>query len=69
MAATSAAMLRVFATSSRTTTPYNTAGGNAAFMFAASPLPVTRPMRAHIDWIAAISGNASGIVHSMLRPN
>ena len=31
--------------------------------------PVTRPMRAHMDWIAAIRGKASGIVHSMLRPN
>ena len=27
------------------------------------------PMRAHMDWIAAINGKASGIVHSMLSPN
>ena len=69
MAATSAAMLRVLATSSKSTTPWSTIGGKAALMLAASPLPVTRPMSAHMDWIAAISGNATGMVHSMLRPN
>ena len=69
MAATSAAMLRVLATSSSSTTPRSTIGGNAVLMLAASPLPVTRPIRAHMDWIAAISGKASGMVHSMLRPN
>ena len=38
-------------------------------ILAASPFPVTRPIRAHMDWTAAINGNASGIVHSMSRPN
>ena len=55
--------------SSSSTTPWSTFGGNAVLIFAASPFPVTRPMNPHIDWIAAISGKASGIVHSMLRPN
>ncbi len=67
MAATSAAMLRVLAISSSSTTPRSTIGGNAVLMLAASPLPVTRPIRAQIDWIAAISGKHSGIVQSMLQ--
>ena len=37
-------------------------------MLAASPFPVTRPIRAQMDWIAAIKGKASGIVQSMLKP-
>jgi hypothetical protein len=69
MAATSAAMLSVFATSSYNTTDLIIKGGNASLMLAASPLPVTRPMDAHMYWIADISGKASGMVHSMLNPN
>ena len=51
-------MLSVLATSSSSTTPRSTTGGKAPLMLAARPLPVTRPMRAHIDCIAAISGKA-----------
>ena len=43
--------------------------GKTDLIFAASPRPVTRPMRAHMDWTAAMRGKASGIVQSMLRPN
>ena len=56
MAARSAPMFKVLATSSSRTTTCTTPGGKACLMLAASPLPVTRPMRAQIDWIAAISG-------------
>ena len=56
IAATSAAMFSVLAISSSATTDLSTAGGNVLLMFAARPRPVTRPMQAHVDWIAAISG-------------
>jgi hypothetical protein len=46
-----------------------TMGGNAFLMLAASYFPVTRPMDAHMYWIAAMSGNANGIVHNILSPN
>ena len=62
-------MLSVLAISSSSTTPRSTTGGNAVLMLAARPLPVTRPIRAQIDWIAAISGKHSGMVHSICRPN
>ena len=48
IAATSAAMLRVFGINS-STTPLRTLGGNAVLIFAANPRPVTRPIRPHID--------------------
>ncbi len=69
MAATSAAILSVLAISSNNTTDLMTMGGKASLMLAASPLPVTRPIEAHMYWIAAINGKASGIVHNMLSPN
>ncbi len=69
MAATSAPMFSVLAISSSPTTALITTGGKALLMFAASPRPVTRPMRAHMACIAAISGRASGIVQSMSSPN
>jgi hypothetical protein len=69
MAATSAAMLRTLAISSSITTPNNTIGENAILMLAASPLPVTLPMQAHIDCIADIKGKANGIVHNISNPN
>jgi len=69
MAATSAAIFSVLVINNSKTTPLSTIGGNAVLMLAASPLPVTRPICAHMDWIAAINGLAKGIVQSMLRPN
>ena len=69
MAATSAAIFSVLAISNSKTTPLRTMGGNADLILAASPLPVTLPICAHIAWIADISGYATGIVQSMLRPN
>ena len=69
MAATSAAIFSVLATTSSSTTTRSTDCGKAALMFAAKPLPVTRPMRAHMDWTAAISGKHSGMVQSIFRPN
>jgi hypothetical protein len=65
----SAAMFSVFATSSMPTTPSNTGRGNRALMFAASPRPVTCPMRALISWMAAIKGSVMTTVHSMAKPN
>ena len=56
MAAMSAAMLRVLATSRSSTAPYNTHAGNASLMLTASLLPVTRPIRPHIDCTADIRG-------------
>ena len=49
MAATSAAMLSILAISSSPTTLCRTTGGNASLMLAASPLPVVRPMSAHMN--------------------
>ena len=69
MAATSAAMLSVLAINKSRTTPFRTIGGNVDLILAASPLPVARPICAHMIWIAAMSGYASGMVQSMLRPN
>ena len=69
MAATSAAMLSVIATSRKITTPLRIMGGNDSLMLAASPLPVTRPMRLHIDWMETINGKERGMVQSMFRPN
>jgi hypothetical protein len=34
-----------------------------------SPRPVTRPMRALISWMPAISGYDSAIVHRKAKPN
>ena len=42
--------------SSEATAIRSTAGGKDPLMFAASPRPVTRPMRAHMDWMADING-------------
>jgi hypothetical protein len=36
--------------------PVSAIGGNVVLMLAASPFPVTRPIYAHMDWIAAIKG-------------
>ena len=47
-AATSAATSGVFATNTSRKTVRSTNGGNASLMLAASPLPVTRPIRAHV---------------------
>ncbi len=56
MAATSAAMFRVLAISSSTTAPITTQAGKTDLRLAARPLPVTRPIRAQIDWMTAIRG-------------
>jgi hypothetical protein len=37
-------------------------------MFPAMPCPVTRPMRALISWIAAISGKVNSITQHMANP-
>ncbi len=49
-------MFTVLATNSRSTMPPTSERGSTRVMFAARPSPVTRPMRAQIDWIAVISG-------------
>ena len=49
-------MLSVFAMSRASTTLLRTTGGNAVLMLAARPFPVVRPMNAHMDWIADMSG-------------
>jgi len=61
-------MFSVLAISNSATTALSTVGGNALLIFAARPRPVTRPMLAHMAWIDAISGYASGIIQSMLSP-
>ena len=38
-------------------------------MLPAMPWPVTRPMRALISWIAAISGKVNSIIQHMAKPN
>jgi hypothetical protein len=38
-------------------------------MLPASPAPVTRPIRAQISWITAMSGYEKSIVHSKPNPN
>jgi len=37
-------------------------------MLPANPLPVTRPMRAHISCTVAISGSVQGASHNMPKP-
>ncbi len=49
-------MFKTLAMSSDETAIRSTEGGKEALMFAASPRPVTRPMRAHMDWMADING-------------
>ena len=56
IAAMSAAMLMVLATSRDSTRIARSQAGNTRFTLAARPWPVTRPIRATIDWIAASSG-------------
>ena len=56
MAATSAAIFSVLAINNSKTTPLSTIGGNVVLILAASPLPVARPICAHMIWIAAMSG-------------
>ena len=53
MPAMSAAMLSVLAIKRSNTTLRSTTDGNAALILAAIPLPVTRPMSAHISWPSA----------------
>ena len=49
-------MLTVLATNSSSTITLTSRRGSTRVMFAASPSPVTRPIRAQMDWIAVISG-------------
>jgi hypothetical protein len=68
MAATSAAMLMTFATSSSRTRRVSSQRGDTALMLPARPLPVTQPIRAQIDWMAIINGRQISTGHSMLSP-
>ncbi len=61
-------MLMALATNSSSTMTPSTGAGNISLMLAASPLPVTRPMRAAIICTADISGKVRTMVHSRLKP-
>ena len=68
MAERSAPILMVLATNSSATSTPTTGRGNTSSMFAARPRPVTRPMRALIDWTATIIGQVSTTVQSSPNP-
>ncbi len=62
-------MLNVFATNSVVAIVMSAGRGIFVRSAAASPLPVTMPMRAHIDCTAAISGHVTTAVQRSAVPN
>ncbi len=64
IAAISAAMLNVFAATSRNTRPRIIQRGANSIALAARPLPVTRPICALINWIAIMNGVVRNTVQS-----
>ena len=69
MAAMSAAILMVLATVSKTTTVNKKERGVWSRKLAASPLPVTRPMRALTSWMAIMNGSDRKTVQISPVPN
>jgi hypothetical protein len=69
MAATSAAMFKVLARTSIATSTTAKPRGITRQMLAASPSPVSQPMRALTIWMPIISGVVNASVHSMPAPN
>jgi len=59
------ALIRL-ARSSADTAAYTTGRGNRSRRTAASPRPVTIPILAHVNWTAAIIGNDTSAVQSVL---
>lgn len=62
-------MLKVLAMSSAPAANARSQRGNLVRSAAANPPPVTMPMRAHIDWTAAINGQVRSAVQSSAVPN
>jgi hypothetical protein len=60
----SAAMLKVLAVTRRKTRASTSQRGATSMTFAASPLPVTRPISALTSWIAIMKGMVRNTVHS-----
>src|SRR5436309_4895121 len=69
MAPMSAPMFIVFAMRTRLAIVRTTFLEYFFFMTAANPLPVTRPIRAHISWTTTIVGYRNNANHSITRPN
>jgi len=69
MAPMSAAMLIVLATTSRVTSAVVSQRGHILSIFAASPSPVTQPMRADSIWMPIISGVVSNSVQTSEKRN
>jgi hypothetical protein len=65
----SAPMLIVFAAASARHTTTRLQRGNFCRRAPARPIPVTMPMRAHIIWTAAMSGNVSHAVQRSAVPS
>ena len=59
----------VFATNNPRQAAATSGRGNFSPSARASPLSVTRPMRAHIIWIAAMSGQVMNAVHRTEVPS
>jgi hypothetical protein len=64
IAAKSAAMLNVLATTKRKISPSTSQRGVSSIALAARPLPVTLPIRALTSWIAIMNGVVRNTVHS-----
>ena len=62
-------ILKVFAATTRNTIGYSTHFGYRRRTIAASPSPVTAPMRMHASCTATMSGKVSSIVHRVPKPN
>ena len=62
-------MLMVLAASNDTAKITSSQTGNRSLSVAASPLPVTIPIRAHMICTAAISGHVTRAVHSSVVPS
>ncbi len=69
MAATSAAMLSVFAITREATSEIANQRGATRQMFAARPWPVSHPMRALTIWMPIMSGVVNPSVHRSPAPN
>lgn len=65
----SAPTLIVFAMSNATATRPMSGLGNFSRSAPASPLPVTMPIRAHIIWTGAMSGQVMKAVQSSVVPS
>ena len=69
MAERSAPTVIVFAINNAIASAATSGRGNFSPSARASPWPVTMPMRAHIIWIAAMSGQVMKAVHKIEVPS